>query len=367
MGSLFSPPATARPVDPSLAEMITMRQGPRQHPAQQEAPLTRDQVMAGTQAGLELMPIIGDAIAARDAYRSGKDAFEDFAEGRLGSGAANAGMAGLSALGALPFIPHLAGIIKAYHGSPHRFSKFSMDKIGTGEGAQAYGHGLYFAESPDVAKHYLSAGRVGHIGSRQSQIVQNALSASPDGKSARDLIHQQAMDLPAAQRQPYFDAYNNFDELSASGPSQNFYEVTLQPDHDDLLDWDAPLSEQSPKVREALAPHLASLKERMVQEASSWGTPSASELDGYSRQADEIIGSMNGQQIYNKLIEQAPPTGDLGSPGDFKAAEKWASQALNSASIPGIRYLDAGSRSKKDGTRNIVLFDDNLVSIDRVE
>ena len=41
--------------------------------------------------------------------------------------------------------------IKAYHGSPHDFDKFDLSKIGTGEGAQAYGHGLYFAESPKVA------------------------------------------------------------------------------------------------------------------------------------------------------------------------------------------------------------------------
>ena len=27
----------------------------------------------------------------------------------------------------------------AYHGSPHDFDKFDMSKIGTGEGAQAYG------------------------------------------------------------------------------------------------------------------------------------------------------------------------------------------------------------------------------------
>jgi hypothetical protein len=36
-----------------------------------------------------------------------------------------------------------AGPIRAYHGSPHNFDRFSLDKIGTGEGAQAYGHGLY--------------------------------------------------------------------------------------------------------------------------------------------------------------------------------------------------------------------------------
>jgi len=47
--------------------------------------------------------------------------------------------------------------IRAYHGSPHDFDRFSLDAIGTGEGAQAYGHGLYFAESEDVARSYRDA------------------------------------------------------------------------------------------------------------------------------------------------------------------------------------------------------------------
>ena len=42
----------------------------------------------------------------------------------------------------------------AYHGSPHRFDKFTLDKIGTGEGAQAYGWGLYFAGNKEVADWY---------------------------------------------------------------------------------------------------------------------------------------------------------------------------------------------------------------------
>ena len=40
--------------------------------------------------------------------------------------------------------------IEAYHGSPYDFDKFKTEAIGTGEGAQAYGQGLYFAESEDV-------------------------------------------------------------------------------------------------------------------------------------------------------------------------------------------------------------------------
>ncbi len=41
-----------------------------------------------------------------------------------------------------------------WHGSPHDFDKFELSKIGSGEGAQAFGHGLYFAENPNVAKGY---------------------------------------------------------------------------------------------------------------------------------------------------------------------------------------------------------------------
>jgi hypothetical protein len=40
-----------------------------------------------------------------------------------------------------------------------------------------------------------------------------------------------------------------------------------------------------------------------------------------------------------------------------------ASQALREAGIPGIRYLDQGSRGSGEGTRNLVIFDDKLVKI----
>ena len=58
------------------------------------------------------------------------------------------GRATEAALGGMTVTP--TGI-KAYHSSPHDFDKFDLAKIGTGEGAQVYGHGLYFAESPAVS------------------------------------------------------------------------------------------------------------------------------------------------------------------------------------------------------------------------
>lgn len=42
----------------------------------------------------------------------------------------------------------------AWHGSPHDHNKFDLSKIGTGEGVQAYGYGLYFAENKEVGEHY---------------------------------------------------------------------------------------------------------------------------------------------------------------------------------------------------------------------
>ena len=43
---------------------------------------------------------------------------------------------------------------RAWHGSPHIFDTFSTEHIGTGEGAQAHGWGLYFAADRGVAERY---------------------------------------------------------------------------------------------------------------------------------------------------------------------------------------------------------------------
>lgn len=43
---------------------------------------------------------------------------------------------------------------RLFHGSRAEFDKFSLDKIGTGEGMQAFGWGLYFTELEDIAKSY---------------------------------------------------------------------------------------------------------------------------------------------------------------------------------------------------------------------
>lgn len=43
---------------------------------------------------------------------------------------------------------------RAWHGSPHRFDRFTTQAIGTGEGAQAFGWGMYFSETEALAEWY---------------------------------------------------------------------------------------------------------------------------------------------------------------------------------------------------------------------
>lgn len=68
----------------------------------------------------------------------------------------------------------------AYHGTPHRFDEFSLDAIGTGEGAQAHGWGLYFAQNRETSEGY------------RKKLVENDFYASRDGieldEESRDII-----------------------------------------------------------------------------------------------------------------------------------------------------------------------------------
>jgi len=350
-----------------MPDQFSMRTGPKEHQPY-DPPLTRDQVMVGAEMAAGFLPGIGDALSVKDAYLAGRGALSEFGAGNYGRGALSAGEAGLGALGVLPFIPNLAGVIKAYHGSPHRFDKFSMDKIGTGEGAQAYGHGLYYSESPDVAREYqaqladrpdvLVAGKpVSFTASTPDSTVAAKLSGAMQkqdvGPALRQVYSELDRGMDAAIGRDDFDTWAVLNDQKSSlqhmeeqgiGRMQkgSFYEVTLQLDHEDLLDWDAPLSEQSPEVRASIGNIASKLSPEAVED-----------LGG---DVSLLSNASSGSELYDTLMSLS----GIGGPAQ-------ASKALKAAGVPGLKYFDSVSRNAKDGTRNIVLFDDNLVSIDRVE
>jgi hypothetical protein len=56
-------------------------------------------------------------------------------------------------------------------------------------------------------------------------------------------------------------------------------------------------------------------------------------------------------------------TGDIYRRIEGRLGPDGAAQTLNDAGIPGIKYLDAGSRNAGDGTRNYVVFDPGNINV----
>jgi hypothetical protein len=221
-----------------------------------------------------------------------------------------------------------AGAMRAatvWHGSPHKFDKFDAGKIGTGEGAQAYGHGLYLAENPAVAQAYkqeLSAGR----GVGDDDVIARLLDAvGGDANKAAAELERRAKyaNMPGGKEQLLGLA-----EKVRGGvdPRGNLYKVDLPDDQiARMLDWDKPLSQQAPGVQAAF---------------SKLGLDSG----------------VTGQQAYRAAHEVAIRSGKA-APAAEK--ERQATEALRRAGIPGIRYLDGGSRTAGQGSSNFVVFPGN--------
>jgi hypothetical protein len=252
--------------------------------------------------------------------------------------------------------------IRAFHGSPHSFDQFSLDKIGTGEGAQAYGHGLYFAESEDVARSYRDAlTNKAPPASAQSGIDRaafNVVRSSVDG--GLGLPDDQ---LAAYVRQPYPDATDEEVLAAIANARQSLqpgsmYEVGINAHPDTFLDWDRPLSEQ-PAIAERLG----------------W-TPDAMEAYRASTRSDTdaLLAALDGGSDYAPtrapVPEGLPPlsrTGAevLGGNQLFGRADDPAKSArLRELGINGVRYRDGFSRGREgEGSSNYVVFNDELVRI----
>jgi hypothetical protein len=316
---------------------------------------------------------VGDVTGVSDAYKA--------ATGQMTPDEAQ-----MFALGALPMLaggpeakavegvaediaPTVAKGIRAYHGSPYDFNQFDLSKIGTGEGAQAYGHGLYFAENPQTATTYRATQQI-------LNTPENIAAAYLDryelpekaAKAIKEDILRATDDANFQQHGPGALALLQSGQEPKPG---KMYEVNINADPEHFLDWDKPLSEQSPKVQEALqgilpkgdvspqgldmggGGQILDNRNGKVKPGSSapWILKSGDSLfDLSQKDVDRMVKGQTGEAAYTRL------TASLGS-------QSAATQALHDAGIPGLRYLDQGSRAAGDGTRNYVVFNHDLVNI----
>jgi hypothetical protein len=284
--------------------------------------------------------------------------------------------------------------IVAYHGSPHSFDKFSLDKIGTGEGQQVYGHGLYFAENEDVAKGYrdgLSSSNVVSADGRRfddmpshEREVMNYLLRT--GKSPSDAVQHFAsqvekdnemmrtleMPVSPSSSDPRLEFAKT---LSASPdfesvPSGRMYQVRINADPEQFFNWDKPLSEQSQSIQDALK-QLSNNPKNGFNLIDSIATLDAAKADPRLSHLTKRGSPVNptGSSIYENLANERgavdwPITADADIRKEYRnKASVLTSQDMRNAGIPGIKYLDQGSRSEGVGSHNYVVFDDSLIDI----
>lgn len=255
--------------------------------------------------------------------------------------------------------PIMRNAIKVYHGSPHKYDKPDSSKIGTGEGAQSYGHGLYWAETPEVARSYMNSDmrqpiKTLEIGGKRPELFSGPQGIPTDNASKNYnraiMALQEGQSVDKAKKIAQSDDVRAvIDKLApqvAYKDRGQLYEASLRwPDAareaaDPLsakhfLDWDKPLSEQSESVQKAL-------RQRVRDQIAKQGTP--------KHLVDYYTDRKMGEDVLKEALYR-------------DGGKNRASEILNELGIPGITYLDAGSRTTGEGTRNFVTVNDALVEL----
>lgn len=266
----------------------------------------------------------------------------------------------------------------AYHGSPFKFDRFTLDHIGAGAGTRQHGYGLYFAMNRKTAESYrdaLSGG--GEYTVNGKSVSRNLESTDMEDLAAtwvlREMPGTQKHPKPAQVKRAAETAIKRLNEDTERGlvdkaassklwdelakiyrrPKDYSFEYTPStegrvyrtdiPDSDVLLSEEAAMADQPVIVRKALQ-NLAFdlIAEGMDDQDKGTTSPRADARN----KVIELIGkdSAEGRDIYSWLTAYA-------------GGSKEASELLNLYGIKGLEYF-----SEPDGNC-AVIWDDTALKI----
>lgn len=292
--------------------------------------------------------------------------------------------------------PGVTFSISALHASPHSFRKFDTAFMGKGEGAQAYGWGLYFAENPEVNRAYMDrfsqnketlireieAYSERKFYSVHSDLIYTLRQLSvlyPDKVLAdglRQYINTESVRVKKRREEAGDDVPNYMahilkreeeklkdlqqilnwihsgGELSAEMLSASNYRVELNVDDSVLLDWDRPVPENL----------RALMQSSPVEAVRELAGALSTNRDGTKYWTYQ---DYTGEAIYKKLMDDLFMDRPRSEVPDKNGRQKAASLALLDSGIKGIRYADGLSRREEgdEQTYNYVIFDENDIKI----
>lgn len=227
--------------------------------------------------------------------------------------------------------------LDVYHGTPHTLpptprnplGEFDASKIGTGEGAQSYGLGIYTAENPAVAEGY-----------QKTLAPKNFAAIVQNGRNDYSVIAKDGSKV--ADRVMLGQAHKAKDAFDAA-QTGNLYKIDL-PDEKiaQMIDYDKPMAEQRNLIEK--------MRKALVGPDSPLSRSQQFQINDY------LNDSVRMRNLYPQSVV------DLNDP---RIVER-----LRQVGIPGIKYLDEGSRGAEASkqTRNFVTFpgeEQNLKILER--
>lgn len=270
----------------------------------------------------------------------------------------------------------------AWHGSPHDFDKFDLGAIGTGEGNQAHGWGLYFAKKKSVSRNYqkeLSK----RLGTTNPKLFKVEI---PDEKTMLDedkYFKEQNKDVVSK----IVSAINDLDIDKRKALLSHYKEHPAYPvnkEYEKILGKIQSINQDREYITDALVNNVSKIKEKIAREAAAEYGYNFDELkaDNTFEMAKKLIGEINEKLSAlekekevegakekikeDKILEsigdtftKTPYTGRDVYVALSKAfgGDKGASEFLNSTGVKGITY-----DGYTDG-RCYVVFDDKAIKV----
>ena len=241
---------------------------------------------------------------------------------------------------------------EAYHGSPYKFDKFTTEKIGTGEGAQAFGWGLYFTDLEGIARGYAEELAkfvdVEIDGKKvESDTLLGWISLLQEQYSGQKITKEDLSDKAIERAYEYgyitksdYDLIKNAKEVNVRS-IKNLYKVSLHkgktPDQYTWLEWDKAMNKDlSQKIYDGIQ------RLRNPPTIVDWNK----------------IDKGRGKDAYVEL-------------SSILGGDKQASLFLLENGIDGIKYpaesISRGATSDTARGFNYVVFDENAVTIEEAK
>ena len=270
----------------------------------------------------------------------------------------------------------------AWHGSPHDFDTFDLGAIGTGEGNQAHGWGLYFAKKKSVSKNYQKV-LSKRLGTTSPKLFKVEI---PDEKTMLDedkYFKEQNKDVVNR----IVSAVNDLDIDKRKSLLSYYKEHPAYPvnkEYEKILGKIQSINQDREYITDALVNNVSKIKEKIAREAAAEYGYNLDELkaDNTFEMAKKLIGEINEKLSAlekekevegakekikeDKILEsigdtftKTPYTGRDVYVALSKAfgGDKGASEFLNSTGVKGITY-----DGYTDG-RCYVVFDDKAIKV----